>query len=259
MIHVLTFKVGNKYSCENVNLLKRSISFHYDKPFKFYCMTDDPEGLDDDIIIVEMQDNFGYEFNSVSMTRSGFAGIPDGENAILLDIDVEVMSDPSPIFDYSLQPKQIGFIHKWWTYPYEKGSFISGMAYRFTTGELDCFYSRFKSNPQYYIKRYIKFNGREHKIDNKNIFQRGEQDYFLECAGIFNFHMNLFPSFWAENVNPEIEFGNPNNVMNPRLSKYLRYKSMALPKELLDCLIFKHYTGNIEQYLEKRANVYRRD
>lgn len=249
MINILTFKVGTKYDYRSVNLLKRSIEFHYDGPFRFICMTDDATGLDKDIEVRDVQDSFAYEFNSVSMCKSGF--VPDGEDCILMDIDIEVVSDPSPIFDFALLPKQIGFIHKWWTYPYERGSFISGMAYRFRSGELDPFYTRFKSNPDYYTERYTQFNGRGHKIDNKTIFVRGEQDYFLECAGIYNFHMNLFPSFWAENVNPEIDFGHGGT--SERLTKHLDYKAMSNGD---DTLILKHYSGNVEEYLDRRYSLY---
>lgn len=256
MIHILTFKCGDRYDYRSVNLLKRSIDFHYDKPYTFYCMTDDANGFDSDIKVIPMQDDFKYEFNSVSMLKSGFANIPDGSDVVLMDIDIEVVNDPSPIFDFKLLPKQIGFIHKWWTYPYSKGSFISGMAYRYTAGELDCFYRRFKADPELYTNKYIKFNGRAHKIDNVNIHVRGEQDFFLESAGVNNFHMNLFPSFWAENVNPEIEFNEGGTwPLSERLRKYLSYKNMSpvTPKEP----ILKHYTGNIERYVEKRYNVYR--
>lgn len=253
MINVLTFKCGSKYDYRSVNMLYRSILWQYDKPFNFHCMTDDPTNLDDRIIIHPMQDDFPYEFNSLSLVKSGFAGIEDGEPCILLDIDIEVVNDPSPIFDFQLLPKQIGFIHKWWTYPYTQGSFICGMAYRFTAGELDIFYNRFKEDPYHYTTKYIEFNGRKHKLKEPDIHVRGEQDYFLECAGIYNFHMNLFPSFWAENVQPELEFEG-YTIRSPRLEKYVDYKSMSNMKMEP---IFKHYTGIVKDYVDKHYELYR--
>ena len=252
MINVLTFKCGTKYDYRSVNMLHRSILLHYDKPFRFHCMTDNPENLDKDIIVHPMQDEFPYEFNSLSLVRTGFAGIKDGDSCILLDIDVEVVNVPTPIFNFDLLPKQVGFIHKWWTYPYAQGSFICGMAYRFTAGELDVFYNRFKSDPYYYTTKYIEFNGRKHKLQESDIHVRGEQDYYLECAGIYNFHMNLFPSFWAENVQPEMEFGTGGS--SPSLQKYLTYKAMS---DVEKKPIFKHYTGCVKQYVDKHYELYR--
>ena len=78
MINILTFKCGSKYDYRSVNMLHRSILLHYDKPFRFHCMTDNPQNIDKDIIVHPMQDAFPYEFNSLSLVRSGFAGIKNG-------------------------------------------------------------------------------------------------------------------------------------------------------------------------------------
>lgn len=252
MINILTFKCGSKYDYRSVNMLKRSIKLHYDRPFNFYCMTDDPVGLDSDIIHMPMQDDFKYNFNSLSMMRSGFADIQDGSPCVLMDIDIEVLSDPSIVFDADIKQKEIGFIHKWWQYPYQRGSFICGMIYRYNAGDLDIFYQRFAKDPEYYTNHYTKLNGNESKLLKKDVYVHGEQDYILECAGIYNFHMHLFPSFIAENIQPEIEF--KTNTTSPRLEKYLYYKS--LPEKIEQPLIFKHYTGCYEDYVNKRYGFY---
>ena len=57
MIHILTLKCGTKYDYRSVNVLKRSIETHYNKPFTFYCMTDDPKGLDSDIVVLPMEED----------------------------------------------------------------------------------------------------------------------------------------------------------------------------------------------------------
>jgi len=254
MIHILTFKCGTKYDYRSVNILKRSIDTYYDKPFTFYCMTDNDIGLDSDIVVLPMEDDFMYDFNSVSMMKSGFASIPDGANCVMMDIDIEVMADPSIVFDQKLEPKQIGFIHKWWQYPYQKGSFICGMMYRYTAGELDCFYQRFIKNPKHYTSHYTKVNGDEHKLERDDVYVHGEQDYVLECAGIYNFAMHLFPSFIAENLQAEIEFDTGRT--SKRLEKYLYYKSM--PEKIDQPLIFCHYTGCYKEYVDKRYDYYDR-
>ena len=254
MINILTFKCGDKYDYRSVNMLYRSIELHYDKPFKFYCMTDNADGLDNDIIVLPMQDDFKYDFNSVSMMKKGFAGIPDGEPCVMMDIDIEVVSDPSIVFDYELRPHEMGFIHKWWQYPYQKGSFICGMLYRYTSGELDKFYQRFIKNPEHYTHHYTKVNGDEHKLLRPHVHVHGEQDYVLECAGIYNFHMHLFPSFIAENLQPELEFNHGTWPMGERLRKYLNYKNM--PEKIDQPLIFKHYTGCYVDYVNKRYPHY---
>ena len=254
MIHILTLKCGTKYDYRSVNILKRSIETYYNKPFTFYCMTDDPKGLDSDIVVLPMEEDFKYNFNTLSMVKSGFAGIPDGSDCVLMDIDIEVMSDPSIVFDHKLQPNTIGFIHKWWQYPYQKGSFICGMIYRYTAGELDCFYQRFVKDPEHYTTHYPKVNQQEYKLERPDVHVNGEQDYFLECAGIYNFNMHLFPSFIAENLQTEIEFGSVGT--SPRLEKYLYYRSM--PEKIEQPLVFYHYSGSVQEYVDKRYSYYDR-
>lgn len=252
MIHILTFKCGNKYDYRSVNMLYRSILFHYESPFQFHCMTDNPDNLDKDIIVHPMQDPFRYDFNSISMMKAGFAGI-EGD-IVMMDIDIEVVSDPSLVFDHPIRDNEIGMIHKWWQYPYQKGSFICGMLYKYRANQLDQFYQRFIQKPDYYTDHYTKVNGDEHKLQRKHVHVHGEQDYVLECAGIYNFHIHLFPSFVAENLQPEIEFNNGTWPMGERLRKYLYYKS--LPEKIDQPLIFKHYTGCYDQYVDKRYRFY---
>lgn len=48
-LNVLTVKVGPRYGAEYVNKMRRMLQRHLNTDFEFYCITDDPSGLDEGI------------------------------------------------------------------------------------------------------------------------------------------------------------------------------------------------------------------
>jgi hypothetical protein len=52
-----------KYGPENVNILHSMIKRHTTLPFRFSCITDDPEGIDSDIRVIPLWDDFSSLLN----------------------------------------------------------------------------------------------------------------------------------------------------------------------------------------------------
>lgn len=48
----------SKFEGEHVNILRRMIARNYHAPFKFTCITDDPAGIDPDIQVIPLWDEF---------------------------------------------------------------------------------------------------------------------------------------------------------------------------------------------------------
>ena len=53
MINVICLKTGKKYKSEYVNILKRMVDYHLSIDYRFFCFTDDSNGLDEDIEIIQ--------------------------------------------------------------------------------------------------------------------------------------------------------------------------------------------------------------
>jgi len=138
MIHIVVSKTGDKFDDRHINLLKSSIDKQYKKPFKFH--------------VIETEE-FLYAFNKVQAFQDNFLGINKGERVVIMDLDIDVVSDPSPVFDCTLDNNTIGMFHKWWQYPY-RSCFIWGGIYVFNSGYTQKIYDRLKTNPEYYYSRY---------------------------------------------------------------------------------------------------------
>lgn len=50
MLNIITVKVGNRYSADYPNRMLSMLRRHLKTPFRFYCITDNPAGLDRDIL-----------------------------------------------------------------------------------------------------------------------------------------------------------------------------------------------------------------
>ena len=255
--------MGNKYDHRHVNLLYSSIEKKYDKEFKFICVTDNPNNLNSKIEVVVAKEEFKYAFNKVQFFKDGFANIPLGSQAIIMDIDIEVVSDPSPVFDYEINNNTVGCFHKWWQYPY-RSCFIWGGIYRFKTGTTQRIYNRLKENPEVYYKRYMElYNYKIIEKLNQNPV-KGEQDFVLESLTVYNYHIHLFPSFYSETmqyevfqalnnkkVNGYINFDqaieNPQVLEKSRAKTYFTIKSFN--KKDRAKLIFNHYSGLHDDYV----------
>ena len=242
MIHIITSKTGDKFNSSHINLLKNSIKQHYAGDFAFH--------------VIE-EEIYPYAFNKIQAFKTGFLGIKKGERVVIMDLDIHVVSDPSPVFDCQLNDNTVGMFHKWWQYPY-KSCFIWGGIYVFNAGTTDKIYQRFIKNPEKYYKRYSELYDYKFR-PGIDLPIRGEQDFVLESASILNYNINLFPSFYAETIQPEVEEGrinveealkNPYILKKPRLKTHFEIKSLSNNRAKL---IFNHYSGYVDKYIEKHG------
>lgn len=240
MIHIITSRTGNKFDDRHENLLKNSIKRHYSGEFTFH-------------VIKNQQ--FPFAFNKIQAFQDNFLSIQKGERIIIMDLDIHVVSDPSPVFNQTLDNNTIGMFHKWWQYPYSS-CFIWGGIYVFTSGYTQKIYDRLISNPEEYYTRYSNIYNYKFR-EGIDLPIRGEQDFVLESASIYNYNIHLFPSFYAETIQPEVEEGridikdaleNPDKLPKERLRKHFGIKSLNSDRAKL---IFNHYSGYTDRYVEK--------
>src|SRR5210317_1994486 len=116
MMNILTLKVGNKYDVSYVNNLYLSIRNNTTLPFKFFCYTENPEGLHEDINVVDLGNpKFVLQWNKIEFHKTGFAGIPEGEHCLILDIDQLVHRNFDSIIGHTLEEGQFGCFQRWWS------------------------------------------------------------------------------------------------------------------------------------------------
>ena len=115
MISVVCFKwrpragYRSSYAPDTVNVLRRMVARNYGKPHRFICVTDDGEGLDPEVEVVPLWDDYAEVPNpSFANGPSCFRrlkvfsrdiGAVLGERFVCMDLDTVVTGDLSPILD----------------------------------------------------------------------------------------------------------------------------------------------------------------
>lgn len=113
----LCLKAGNAYGPEYVNILndmvRRNLSHGY--PGRFVCLTDDPEGLDENIQTIPLPDDLETWWGKLYMFKHGL--FAEGERIIFMDLDTVITGDLGPLASYDGQfatlrdflfPQQVG-------------------------------------------------------------------------------------------------------------------------------------------------------
>lgn len=114
LVNVVCFKWGTRYGAHYVNNLYAGVKKHLLLPFRFLCVTDDANSLDEGIETVPIPGNPGIPgwpnvFLKLLITADGFANL-EGPT-LFFDIDILITSDIDCFFDY--MPGKNIIIHNW--------------------------------------------------------------------------------------------------------------------------------------------------
>lgn len=112
--NIICLKWGTRYPAWYTNNLYKAVKAHLHRPFRFVCVTDDSEGLEEGIEAVPFPPNPGYErwpdiFAKLAILEDGFANLKGP--TLFLDVDVVIMGDLDCFFDY--KPGKNCIIHNW--------------------------------------------------------------------------------------------------------------------------------------------------
>lgn len=114
-VNVLCLKWGTRYDANYVNILFHSVRRHLPRPFNFYCCTENADGLDAEIRIIPFPDNPGVKRGwpdilvKLMVLQDGFGDLVGP--TLFLDLDIVIMDDIGPLFDY--KPGEYCIIHNW--------------------------------------------------------------------------------------------------------------------------------------------------
>ena len=90
-LNVICVKWSTKYSAEYVNKLLSMVKRHITIPFNFYCLTEDKEGIDSDVIIIPIQYDLKIWWNKLAMFEKGFGDLKG--QCLYFDLDIVIQKD----------------------------------------------------------------------------------------------------------------------------------------------------------------------
>jgi hypothetical protein len=114
-VNILCLKWGKLYPADYANKLYRGVEQNMERPFRFFCCTDNAEGLDPKIEIISFPENPGiishwpHVLVKLMVIRNGFGGLSGP--TLFLDLDIVIMGSMEPFFDY--EPGRFCIIHNW--------------------------------------------------------------------------------------------------------------------------------------------------
>jgi hypothetical protein len=114
-VNILCLKWGSRYPSDYANKLYRGVESNLERPFRFFCCTDNAEGLDPKIEIIPFPENPGVKRGwpdvlvKLELTRAGFGDLKGP--TLFLDLDIVIMGSMEPFFDF--EPGRFCIIHNW--------------------------------------------------------------------------------------------------------------------------------------------------
>lgn len=201
MISVVTFKwkppahgYRSFFASEHVNVLFAMIRRNYPKPFRFICVTDDARGLKAGIEVVDLWNDYAQLHSPMGKHQPSCyrrlkifhrdAGKIFGERIVMMDIDVVVTGDLSPLFD-----RQEPFVIWGDTHP---RTFYNGSFYIFDAGAVPELWHEFDPRES---PRRAKAAGHFGSDQAWISYRLGPgRPTFGQADGIYSFRKHIFPA-----------------------------------------------------------------
>lgn len=239
-VNIICFKWGRAYPASYVNRLYRGVSKFLSLPFRFVCVTDSAEGLDEGIETCPLppppdgwRPNARYPgwpciYLKLTVFRPGFADLSGP--TLFLDIDQIITGDMNRFFDY--EPGKFCIIHNW--IEWHKCLFRK----RPQIGNSSCF--RFNAGKESaYI--YEKWLSELDDAQNQK-FYRTEQAYMTHAVGLEN--IRWWPENFVRSFKRSCERPWPlNHFLAPKFNKntsILCFHGHPSPDEAIDGYKGKH-------------------
>ena len=183
MINVICVKWGDKFTHEFVNRLFTMVKRNLTVPFTFYCYTDNPSNIREEVQIINIEEEFDVWWNKLAMFKTGF--VPPGP-CLFFDMDVVIQKNIDFILDY-LDPEKLTMIKSYWKYfdPEEYGPNCKKRKNRYNTLKnssvllwnsdfLNHIWEHFYEDPDWYQLKYQGIDRfLEHEQFDVNYFPKG--------------------------------------------------------------------------------------
>jgi hypothetical protein len=227
-LHIYTVKWGTKYPSSHVNeIFKQCVKF-VERNFNFYCITEDPTGLDPSIVVLKIPENNYYEkwWNKLYLFDTNVVW-QEGEK-IFLDLDIVVQRNLNAFIEHPCEDKLL-FVKTEW-HDLEK--------MKKDTEHVPHKYTNLNSSVLRWNDRLIE--SEEMKRFNKMIGDYPSQMFFY-FRGLDNLfynkfsheHMGYFPSGWVYSYNYGYQYPNDVEEFKYRETPFIcLYDSMERPEDV---------------------------
>ena len=182
-MNIITVKIGTKYTSSDVNRLYKDIYTN------FYCLTDDPTGLNPNIKIIKPDEGLDGVWNKLSLFKLNLGKL------LYLDLDVVIQRKLTAL--------------------YTRDSFTMVKCYWKPLREL---YDGWLDNKDHNINSSVMVLHGQANVDIWNKFMEDPEYYMLKYPGIDHFiwHEGFTSGFWPQGLIYSKGFGiNADSWYNP--------------------------------------------
>jgi len=138
---VLCLKHGTKYSADYVNILYNMVKRNCTLDYQFACLTDDPTGLNDDIITIPLPEKLaGWWCKPYMFSKD----LPIKGTILYLDLDVVISGNIDKLLTY--QPGHWCSVRDFTRAMRSNWKRLNSSVVRFDTGQLDFVWQNYKDN-----------------------------------------------------------------------------------------------------------------
>lgn len=210
VVNIVCIKWGDRYGPEYVNRLYAGVSRHLSRPFRFVCLTEKPQDINEDVVIVPFPSDPGIKRGwpdvlvKLMLFKDGFGDLKGP--TLFLDLDVVIVDSMDCFFDY--KPGKNCIIHNW------ASGIKSLMGKRLPVGNSSIF--RFEAGQTNYA--YETFVEEMHRAEDRTIFNT-EQAFLTYALK----SVEWWPEAWARSYKRHCRPIFPLNLwVTPRLPKDCR-------------------------------------
>ncbi len=199
---LVCLKHGDKYSAEYVNKLYNMAKRHSTVPFKFACITEDPGGLNSDIVHIPIPNHklSGWWYKTWIFSNE----LPINGNILFFDLDVVIIKNIDQLWTY--RPGQFCIIRDFNRHTVKTWEKFNSSVFRFRKGEYAFVWDNLVKDMSA-IKRL-----------------HGDQDWiYSQIKGGFSF----WPDEWMQSYKWEIR--NKNDLVRDKHNRRV-FREIAYPK-----------------------------
>jgi len=189
-VNVICIKWGDVYDAKYVNILYNMVVRNTSYKVDFYCFTENPEGIDENIIIKplpvlntlkEYQTIYAYR-KEAALCEDNLANLKN-QRVFFFDLDIVIIDNLDELFDYPQNDKF--YIVKDWN---SKGDSVGqASVYSWVVGTLGYIKEYFEQNPKKVVDEF--YNASQEYLSSKVIEKEGGLNFWPEnwfCS--FRFH-----------------------------------------------------------------------
>ena len=200
MNNVVCIKYGRYYAPFYVNRLFAAVSRNRSRPFRFVCVTNDPEGVRSEVECVPFAEDPGVPgrkwpniFSKLTLFKDGFANLKGP--TLYLDLDVLITGPLDKFFDF--HPGEYCIIHNWVEFYkriFRKAPPIGNSScFRFEAGASNAVYEFFLREKSDATKRELFTKGSQ-KLQTRAMFHTGTVNWW-PAEWVCSFKRHCIPPY----------------------------------------------------------------